>query len=542
MPTRLLLLALPILFAQMASAAELLPADQSISRVIDHYIDVRLAEQQVAPAAPAVDANLLRRTTLDLAGRVPTLSELENYERQSPSEKRERLVERLLHSPDFALHLRNEYDALLTSGNDSSNEWRDYLLAAAKENRPWDQVFADVLTAKEDDPARRGALQFLKSRSRELDTMTNDTSVLFFGVNVGCAKCHDHPLVEDWKQDHYYGLSAFFARTYLTKSRKLAEKSTAEVKFKTTKGVEKTASLMFLSGAKVDELPIERTAEERKAEEEEIRRQQREDNQPPPPPPAFSARMELVNLALKPENRRFFARNAVNRTWARFFGRGLVHPLDQMHSSNPPSHPELLDWLERDFIEHGYDMQRLIRGIVLSEAYARSSAWTANGPTPDPDLFAFMNTRPLTPKQLSLSLALVTGNPQQFAVDMESPNWANQRQNLENQSNGFASLLEQPGENFQVSVTEALLFANGDRVQNDFLRDSADRIVNTLKTAEDEPATITRAFRIALSRDPQPDEMFTVQEYLSARRDRATAAWQQVVWALVTTPEFRFNH
>jgi hypothetical protein len=247
-------------------------------------------------------------------------------------------------------------------------------------------------------------------------------------------------------------------------------------------------------------------------------------------------------LALRPDNRRFFARNAVNRTWARFFGRGLVHPLDQMHSNNGASHPELLDWLERDFIEHGYDLQRLVRGIVLSETYARSSAWTGNGPTPAAESFAFMATRPLTPKQLSLSLSLATGNPQQFTADMESPHWAGQRQNLENQSNGFANLIEQPGENFQVSVTEALLFANGDRVQNEFLRDSSDRLVGVLKSEPDDAMAITRAFRMTLARDPQPEEMFTVQTYLESRSDRRTAGWQQVVWALVTSPEFRFNH
>jgi hypothetical protein len=153
-----------------------------------------------------------------------------------------------------------------------------------------------------------------------------------------------------------------------------------------------------------------------------------------------------------------------------------------------------------------------------------------------------MAVRPLTPKQLSLSLSLATGNPQQFTTDIESPHWAGQRQNLESQSNGFANLIEQPGENFQVSVTEALLFSNGDRVQNEFLRDSGDRLVGVLKAESDDTTAITRAFRVALSRDPQPEEMFTVQQYLSSRRDRPAAGWQQLVWALVTTPEFRFNY
>ncbi len=290
------------------------------------------------------------------------------FEAASPSERREQLVERLITSPDAALHQRNEWDAwLIPGGKESSGEWRDYLLRAAQENRPWDVIFSEMLTAKEDDADRRGALQFVKSRVRDLDDLTNDTSVAFFGVNVSCAKCHDHPLVEDWKQDHFYGLTSFFARTYQTKTKRLAEKSFAEVKFKTTKGVEKTADLMFLTGAALSEPVVERTAEEKKAEDAEVRKQQQDDNVPPPATPAFSPRYELVQLALAPENRRFFARAAVNRTWARFFGRGLVHPLDQLHSSNAASHPALLDWLERDFISHGYNLQRLSRGIVLSD-------------------------------------------------------------------------------------------------------------------------------------------------------------------------------
>uniref|UniRef100_A0A7C4LKV1 DUF1549 domain-containing protein n=1 Tax=Schlesneria paludicola TaxID=360056 RepID=A0A7C4LKV1_9PLAN len=540
-PRWLLLLCLGWPCLGAASAAELLPPETPIPRAIDHYIGAALADQQIPAAPPVGDAAFLRRVTLDLAGRIPTLAELDDYERQSPSDKRERLVERLLSSPDFAWHQRNEWDVMLLGDKESSAEWRDYLLAAVRENRPWDQIFTDVLSAKEDDRERRGALQFLKARGRDLDTMTNDTSVLFFGVNVACAKCHDHPLVDDWKQDHYYGLSAFFARTYLTKSRRLAEKGTAEVKFKTTQGVEKTARLMFLSGAVAEEVPVAWTDEQRKAEEEEVRRQQKEDNAPPPPPPAFSPRMELVALALRPENRRFLARNAVNRLWARLFGRGLVHPLDQMHSGNSPSHPELMDWLERDFVAHGYDVRRLLRGMVLSETYARSSAWTENGPTPPPESFAFMAVRPLTPKQLSLSLAVATTSPRQWA-DGESSQWIAQRQNLEAQAQGFAGLIEQPGEHFQVSVTEALLFANGERVQNEFLRDGTDRLVHLLRQEPDESAAITRAFRTVLSRDPDAEERFTVETYLSQRRDRPAAAWQQVIWALATSPEFRFNH
>lgn len=529
------------LLAVRATGAELLSPDLSIPEVIDRLIGDELARRNIVPASQADDATILRRTTLDLAGRIPTLAEQHDFAAMSASERRERLVDRLLASPDFAWHLRNEWDALLMPPRDGTSEWRDYLLQAARENRPWDRMFSDMLAAKEDDAQHRGALQFVKARTKDLDQLTNDTSSLFFGVSINCAKCHDHPLVDDWKQDHYYGLSSFFARTYVTKSRRLADKSTAEVKFTTTKGVEKQARLMFLTGAELSEPVVDLTAEQKKAADEEVRRQQKEDNLPPPDEPAFRPRWELVNLALASENRSYFARAFVNRVWARLLGRGLVHPVDQMHSSNPASHPELLDWLERDVIAHGYDVQRLIRGIVLSDVYARSSEWTQSGEPPAADAFAVAIIRPLTPKQVALSLSVATASPQRHDAVLDAPRWAGPREQLENQANGFAGLLEQPGEHFQVSVTEALLFSNGDRVQNEYLRDSSDRLAGVLPALPDDEALAT-AFRAVLSRPPTTDEADEFRRYLVSRADRKPAAWQQALWALLTSPEFRFNH
>ncbi len=544
MMTRLLstLVVLDVCLTALA-AIELPAPDLPIQTVIDTCLRDDLAARGITPALPAADVTLLRRTTLDLAGRIPTLTELADFERQSPSEKREKLVDRLLDSVDFALHQRNEWDAVfLPQGRESSNEWRDYLLTAARESRPWDTMFADMLSAKEDDLDRRGALQFVKSRARDIDDLANDTSVLFFGVNVSCAKCHDHPLVEDWKQDHFYGMTSFFARTYVTRNRRVAEKSYAEVKFKTTKGVEKTGNLMFLTGAIVTEPHRDVTAEERKAEDESVRKAQQEDKAELPAVPQFSPRWELVQLALQPENRPFLARSAVNRVWARFMGRGLVHPLDQMHSSNPASHPVLLDWLERDFIEHGYNWKRLVRGIVLSEAYARSSEWTSSTPTPPAETYALAAIRPLTPRQLGLSLQLSISNPSSSQHVLDAAKWSPHRHGLEGAGNGWAGYFEQPTEHFQVSATESLFFSNAERVQNDLLRDSGDRLVGVLKAQTDRDAGIQTAYRVVLSRAPSEEELNVFRGFLSQREDRSVAGWQQAVWALITSPEFRFNY
>ena len=290
-------------------------------------------------------------------------------------------MDRLLASPDYAFHHANELEAALMESLAGDGDFLKYLRQAAAEDRPWDQMFREMIAGDETKEPEKHALTFLKKRIGDADQMTNDTSRVFFGVAVNCAQCHDHPLVSDWKQEHYFGFKSFFDRTYQTASKTLAEKFSGEVKFKTTEGTEKNASFMFLTGAKVEEPKREVSKEQRKQEEEQIKKAIK-DKDADPPQPEFSPRAELVKLALDEKNSRFFSRNIVNRLWARYFGRGLVHPLDQLHSENPASHPELMAWLTRELVEHGYHLKRLIRGIVLSDAYARESRWTGKGECP----------------------------------------------------------------------------------------------------------------------------------------------------------------
>lgn len=525
-----------------ARAEGLLPPEHPGPQVIDQYIAARQRSAQVRPAALVDDAQFIRRVTLDLAGRIPTLAEWQTYAAASDPEKKPLLVDRLLQSPDFAFHQRNWLDAMLLPMRRNEGRWREYLLAAARENRPWDRMFQEMLLGRDDDPKQEGALTFLKVRARDLDDLTNDTSRLFFGVSINCAKCHDHPLVADWEQKHYFGFSAFFSRTYLTKKNLLAEKHTGEVKYKTTSGEEHLAPVMFLTGTEIPEPNVERTAEELKRLEEEVKRQMKDDNAPPPSPPEFSLRQKLVEIALREGENHFFARSIVNRVWARFFGRGLVHPLDQMHSENPASHPELLEWLTRDLIAHRYDLKRLIRHVVLSDAYARSSRWEEPAERPAEDAFAVAVPRVLSPWQYALSLMIATADPESFPADLAPEDWARRREQLEHQSAGLAAQIELPAEHFQVSVDEALLFNNSDRIANEFLRDAPDRLVGRLKQIDDRRDVIETAFRAVLSRPPADDEAAAAEQFLQQRDDRRDEGIRQLVWALMTSPELRFNY
>lgn len=524
------------------STAPPLPADLSPQQAIDLAVDGRLAETGVAAVPVVDDAQFLRRVTLDLAGRNPTRRERADFLVNPEPDKRAAAVDRLLAAPDFAYHQRNELDLLLLARLEDNGEWREYLLQAARENRGWDRLFREILLPERERPGEKGPAAFLRERVRELDDVTNDTAALLFGVNVSCAKCHDHPLVADWLQDHYFGMASFFKRTYRTRKGMLAERFEGDLKFTTVDGEEKPAALMFLTGATVTDPGGPPSDEERKRLEEAIEKAEKEEDAPDPPLPEFSPRMEFVRLALEGGEQSFLARNIVNRTWARLLGRGLVHPLDQMHSENPPSHPDLLDWLARDFVAHGYDLKRLVRGIVLSKAYARDSVWTSETDPPAPELFARAEPRPLTPRQFGAALAVATSNPEQWPGLDKPEDWAGRREQLENQASGFARLVEIPEDNFQVSVDEALLFSNGGQIMNDYLRDGDDRLVGALIRMEQTDALVTTAFECTLSREPTDEERTAFATYLDERSDRRAAAIQQLVWALVTSPEFRFNH
>ena len=524
-----------------AGKHNLLSPDASVQDAIDHYVRLAIEKNGISTAGPASDEAVLRRTTLDLAGRIPTRPEQEWYLALEESERRKQLVDRLLNLPDADFHLANEVDSQLLYNSPYNKEFREYLLWATKEKRSWDRMFRDMLLAKQAEGPLQGATQFLRTRIREVDDLTNDTAILFFGINVSCAKCHDHPLVEDWKQDHFYGMQAFFSRTYQTKKNIVAEKFFDEVKFRTTEGEDKLASFMFLTGDVVSDATPVFSEEARKELEQKIRKAEREDDSEAPVPD-FSPRQQLVDIALQENSDAFFAKNIVNRIWARMLGRGLVDPLDQMHSGNPPSHPELLDWLAKDLKQHDYDLSRLIGGIALSKAYARDSQWTAAEESPETQYFAVAQTRPLTPRQLAVSLQVAATSPQNWPGVDACEEWAKVRETLEKQANGWVREFEQPGENFQVAVDEALFFSNNARVQDDFLRDSGDRLVGYLRTLDNDTQLADALWRAVLNRGPKDAEINAALEWLQRRNEDRVDTIRQLSWTLLAGPEFRFNH
>jgi len=527
-----------IALAQSETTIALLPEDRTVEQAIDHYVDAVLREAKIAPARPADDAEWLRRITLDLVGRIPTMGELSDFIGSTDPVKKVATIDRLMASPGYVRHQAQEFGALLQvqdGRKGAKSGLHDYLLTSFAGKRGWDQMFRDLLMPDESDPKQKGAGDFLKARVKETDRLTIDVSSIFFGVNVSCAQCHDHPHVPAWTQDHFYGMKSFFARS-VDAGGFVAEKDFGVVEYIPNKKAKKLAPVMFLTGKTIDVPGVKEPTKEQKKKEQE-RLDTGKKAKKAPAPPEFSIRAKLVETALEPDQRMFFSRAIVNRLYYRLLGYGLVMPLDQMHLENPASHPELLQWLARDLENHEYKLDRLIRGIVLSNAYARASRWEGES-APQDKLFAVAQVRPLTPMQMAVSLKVASLNPETLPTE---PAEMNKRlESVVKSAEKLAAYFPQPGSNFQVGVAEAMLFANSQTLAKELL-EGPDSLVARMKAEPEFAKRAELAVQTVLTRQPTTDEIRVMVAYMQDRRDRPEAACQQVVWALLTSAEFRFN-
>jgi hypothetical protein len=510
-PTRLLACVLAVSFLPCARGEP----EAGLSKHIDELLAKHWQARKVQPANLCDDATFLRRVTLDLAGRIPTPKELAAFLADQANDKRERTIQRLLDGPEFPLHFGNVLDQMIQGRFAGDAGFVAYLRQSLREGKSWNTLFREIMLGPWDKKELKAANRFLDKRARTLDTLTADATRVFFGVDISCAKCHDHPLVPDWTQDHFYGMASFFNRT--TGGRgKIGEKSQGEVKFLAASGKEKTARMMFLSGQVIDE-PVKKVSEKGKKFH-------------------FSRREQLVRVAL--EEGTFFSRAMVNRLWAYFLGRGLVHPVDQMHSGNRPAVPELLDCLAEDFASHDYNLKRLIGGIVSSRAYQLSSRWGRGEVIPSASRFAVAALRPLSRKQLSFSFLLATGNAQWNDREAER---IEQYQAIEEQAGKWLKALDQRTSRFQSSTTEALFLSNN-KVAQQLVAASDNNLAARLAGMTSTKELVTVALRTVLSRPPEEEELKQLVEWFDRQEQDHTKTCEQLVWALITSAEFRFNH
>jgi hypothetical protein len=521
------------------------PADMAPSAVIDGFLERGWKARKVRPAARADDATWLRRIHLDLVGRIPTEEEVARFQRLPARKRRETTVDGLLAHPEHPRHLREMFDVLWMgrpTGNAEAqrrdHHWYEFLETSFRENRPWDAMVRDLIVARPAKPEQRGLVQFLYERQNNPQAMAEAVAPLVFGLQIGCAQCHDHMVAREIKQAHYWGMVAAFNRSKNVDSDAgfgLAESAIGGfVSFANLKKESQQARLVFFNGRTVDEpWPADGTKEVDAPEKYRVPPPKNKERPPAPAEPQFSRRQALAEAVTR--DNPLLARAAVNRVWAMFLGRGLVHPVDLMDSQHAPSHPELLDWLAQDFEHNGYDLRRLIRNLVLSQAYQLDSR-PAPGKAPADEAFARAIEKPLSAEQLARSLILAAGP---WKADAKSPAalvtvdpTSLQRALVRDFPNLFAP-------EYNATLQQALFLSNSPVLES-MLQPRPGNLAERLAGLADDPTRVKTAFQAVLGRSPDRDELRASVAYLQEHPGQGGRS--QFLWALLSGAEFQVNH
>jgi hypothetical protein len=512
---------------------------------IDRAIASGQPDFEKQAASLADDAEFVRRIFLDLIGTIPTTEQARAFLADSASDKRGKLIDRLLASPEHARHLADVFDVMLMERRPDKHvpraAWMEYLRTSLAANKPWDVLVREILSADGTDPKTRPAAKFTLDREAEPNLLTRDIGRLFLAMNVQCCQCHDHPLVDDYKQAHYYGIYAFLNRTFVfpdkAKGAVLAEKAEGEVSYQSVfdpAKITKTTGSRVPGGMLVQEPKLEKGKEYEVAPANGVR-----------PVPKFSRRAQLAPRLAVRDNVQL-KRNAANRLWALMMGRGLVHPLDMDHSANPPSHPELLTLLADEFVAMNFDIRAFLRELALSKTYQRSSALPPGVAEARPGTYRAALLKPLSPDELAWSLMQATGlaDAERKALGKHLNEATLHARLAGNVAPFVITFGNRPGETeqgFQATLAQALFVANGSLLRN-WLAPRSGNLSDRLMSLKDAGAISDELYLSVLTRQPADEERREVAGYLKGRDKDRLAALQELTWALLASAEFRFNH
>jgi hypothetical protein len=514
---------------------------------IDEHVFARLRQLGVPPSELCSDGEFLRRASLDITGTLPTAAEVEKILADNDPKKRAKLVDDLLNRPAYASFfalkwgdiLRNRRKGMVGVGGDAARTTalHAWILDSVRTNKPYDQFVREILTATgafngPDAQPPVGWYNVLQTPQALVD----DTAQVFLGMRLQCAQCHHHPY-ESWSQDDYWGFAAFFARTELVNEKGVAVKGKG--------GGDRNGNRVRLA-------PSGRVA----SPQGKVSSNPRPLGGPEITVPAEQdPRTRLADWLVRPDNP-FFARAVVNRYWAHFFGRGLVDPPDDMRVSNPPSNPELLDALARDFAEHKFDLKHLIRTLCTSTTYQLSSTPNAHNQK-DRQNFARFYPRRLPAEVLLDAIDQVTGVPTNYrgtpAVKraIELPDETGKTPFLETfgkPDRGSACECERVN---SATLAQSLLMLSSPEIHGK-LKQPTSRAGRLAADSRPLPEKVKEIFLWVHARTPTPEESKAAVDFLTSEEKTAPAdgprgqsrqwAYEDLLWALLNTKEFLFNH
>ncbi len=511
---------------------------------VDSLVTAKLSALHLPQSQPASDMEYLRRVTLDLTGALPTAQEARTFSADTSKNRRERLVENLMARPAFIDFWAYKWSDLFRVNRGTLKDkgmWAYYsfLHDSVRDNKPWDVLCREVLTAK-GNTFMDGPANYFRTALKP-EELAENVAQGFMGIRVQCAKCHNHPL-EKWTQNEYYGMANLFAR----------------VKYKADLSIYVNDEMTVYNTATGDLI------------------QPRLGRAVPPKPLggptlAMNAPQErrafFAEWLTRPDNW-YFTHCIVNRVWAHFMGRGLVEPVDDMRETNPPSNPELFDALTADFVKHKFDLRHLMRQIVTSRAYQISSASVPQNAADDKYYSHFL-VRRLTAEQLLDALSQVTGKAEEFP-GMPPGLRAIQLPDTHVKSDFMDTLGRPPRvitceceRSQEPNMAQALMFINGELLNRKVGAEGGivDRLIKQGKSDEE---TLDELYWTTFGRAPNSVERETNLKLLRKAVAQALTApavttqakpdpkantdalrrrgFEDMLWVLVNSKEFLFNH
>lgn len=506
--------------APLGAPVENLPAPRNF---IDELVFAKLRAMGMPPSEACDDSTFVRRASIDIAGRLPTLEETRRFLADADPAKRDRLIDALLASAGYADYFANKWSALLRNrraeakdarGTFAFHAWiRDGLSA----NKPYDQFVREILAASgtlaENPPV--AWYRQVKEPQQQLE----DSAQLFLGTRLQCAQCHHHPF-EKWSQRDYFSFAAFFSQVGRKGTETLFHKrGVATALDKKTKQAVKPVAL----GAAPREIA-----------------------------PEEDPRLALADWMSSKDNP-FFARVLVNRYWKHFFNRGLVEPEDDLRETNPPSNPELLDALARRFIASRYDLQALIRDIAQSRTYQLSALPNAHNQS-DRQNFSRYYPKRLTAEVLFDSLHTLTDAATAFAGLPSGTRATALPDNSFNASSYFLAAFGRPDgasaceceRTQEASLAQALHLLNSKDIQTK-LAAEVGRAARLAADPRSDEEKLRELYLLAHSREPNAGEITLATQHFGKQSTADAAknkrqAYEDIMWALLNTKEFLFNH
>ena len=487
---------------------------------IDAAVFAKLQKLGIPPSPPCDDATFIRRTSIDITGRLPTPEETERFLADTAPDKRDRWIDQLLDSGAYADYFANKWSAVLRNKRRSAEYTRGtfafhaWIRESLYENKPYDEFVRGIVAAAGEVGQHPPVVWYREVN--DVHQQVEDTAQLFLGLRIQCARCHHHPF-EKWSQQDYYGFAAYFSRV----GRKPGLQP-GEQRIFHNRG--QAVATNPKNNAKLPPTGLDAEAETLSSDDD--------------------PRHALVDWMADADNP-FFARALVNRYWKHFFDRGIVDPEDDMRVTNPAANPELLDALAEHFVASGFDLKDLVRTICQSQTYQLDSDPNELNQS-DKQNYSRFYPRRLTAEVLLDAINQVLGSTSDFSglpigtLAVELPDQAAGSYFLTVFGRPEADTACECERSQEANLAQSLHLLNSAEVQGKLSADGG----RAALLAADERGLEERLREVYLwcfSREPDAEEVAIALEHLE-KSENQRHAFEDILWALVNTKEFLFNH